>query len=293
MVCPTENDGDYYSCCRNSTTQPHQSPPDASAAYAFALVGNGTVQRSQLLSHLTAIELLLRTRPVYDVLSLQTSEYASHPFVRDQIDRLGVHRQIIPMVPKPRCKHATGWVGHLMPTYSLLVGLWNVTLYRKILYLDSDVAVLYSLDAALSSFLHSSAVELRTALGCQSHPTPGKFNTGVWGISPSRRYVRILLERLRGGDFECGVGFQTLAGTEFRQNCYDVLPTSSRLNVLSTRFDDTVPSASLVPYRIRPLLLTPERSLSSFEARGGIRSSPQAAPKLIVSHLQPPGPPST
>ena len=39
----------------------------------------------------------------------------------------------------------------------------------------------------------------------------------------------------------------------------------------------------------RPLLRTPERSLSSLEARGGPRSPSQAAPKSRIFHVQPAG----
>ena len=41
----------------------------------------------------------------------------------------------------------------------------------------------------------------------------------------------------------------------------------------------------------RPLRRTPERSPSRFEACGGLRSSPQVAPKLRMRHGQPPGSP--
>ena len=38
-----------------------------------------------------------------------------------------------------------------------------------------------------------------------------------------------------------------------------------------------------------PLLRTPQRSLSSLEACRGLRTAPQAAPKLRMFHFQPPG----
>ena len=41
--------------------------------------------------------------------------------------------------------------------------------------------------------------------------------------------------------------------------------------------------------RLRPLPCTPEQSLSLSEARRGLRSPAQAAPKLKIPHFQPPG----
>ena len=53
----------------------------------------------------------------------------------------------------------------------------------------------------------------------------------------------------------------------------------------STLSEDTVPSASLDHPKLGPLLRTPERSLSSSEARRGPGSSPQPAPKLRMLPL--------
>jgi hypothetical protein len=56
--------------------------------------------------------------------------------------------------------------------------------------------------------------------------------------------------------------------------------------VASALFDDSAPSASLDCERLGLRLRTPERSLSILDARRGLSSPPQAAPKF---HFHPPG----
>ena len=64
---------------------------------------------------------------------------------------------------------------------------------------------------------------------------------------------------------------------------------SSWLKTASILSDDTAPSASLDLWRLRPLLCNPERRPSRLEAYHGLRSPPQAGPKLRIFHFQPPG----
>ena len=77
---------------------------------------------------------------------------------------------------------------------------------------------------------------------------------------------------------------------------WDFLMRSSKRWGLAAGFKRPTPCLTTAPHlppwtvqRLRPLLRTPERSLSRLEAYHGLRSSPQAAPKLRSFHFQPPG----
>ena len=198
------------------------------AAFAFGLVGIGSVQWNQVLSHLTAIELLQRTRPTYDIVSLQTKEYHAISDLQRQLVASGVKPHLIATQARPRCRSGgveeMRWFEHLVGTYSLVVGLWNLTEYRKVLYLDSDAAVLRGIDHTLRTFLQSSAQELRSPISCRTLPSRSLYNTGVWGVSPSSSYAIGLRDAVASGDFACGVGFQTLASAYGINNTFNVLP---------------------------------------------------------------------
>jgi hypothetical protein len=195
-----------------------------SAAYALAAVGSGTVDASLVLSHLTAIELLMRTKPAHDVISLQTPEYMRHQFLQSQLVRHGALGHAVAMQPRPNCRQARSvkslWFERLVPTFSLVIGLWNLTRYTKVLYLDSDLAVLQTLDDAVERFLRAAVTEMRTPIGCDPGATHSAYNTGVWGVTPSSQYAAGLSDFVQAGQFECGVGFQWVASVYGRNNSF-------------------------------------------------------------------------
>ena len=172
--------------------------------------------------------MLLRTEPSYGVVSLQTAEYYRIAELKQQLVASGVKPHLIPTLARPQCRQGSvaeaRWFEHLYPTYSLVVGLWNLTRYRKVLYLDSDVAVLRGIDHRFRTFMDSDAQELRSPLSCRSLPSRSMYNTGVWGVTPSAAYAKGLYDAIAAGGYACGVGFQTLSSSYGLNNTFEPLP---------------------------------------------------------------------
>ena len=103
-------------------------------------------------------------------------------------------------------------------TYTILAA-WNLTQYRAVLVLDSDLALRQSLDHVLLAMLARPEIaEARTPEGCLDAVSVGPlrgnyFNTGVWGVRPDAHVWAALVRWLQSGtrEHQCGIGIQTAA----------------------------------------------------------------------------------
>ena len=120
--------------------------------------------------------------------------------------------------PDSRLLPETANTSYFDATYSILAA-WNLTRYRAVMVLDSDLAVRKSLDHVLFAMLARPEIaEARTPEGCLDaiavHPWRGNFfNTGVWAVRPSREVFKAVVHFLQhsGGELQCGIGIQTAA----------------------------------------------------------------------------------
>ena len=93
-----------------------------------------------------------------------------------------------------------------------IFNIWNMTEYDKIMYMDGDLAVLRNMDHLVYEWATSGKTELRTPLSCDQISTDIRYNTGVWGVTPSQNTFQRLHEWITSGKYKkCGVGFQTAA----------------------------------------------------------------------------------
>ena len=105
--------------------------------------------------------------------------------------------------------------------------VWNLTDYRKLVWLEADQLVLRPLDALWSSLdgprdarvssKLPAAAAAKTLLGpyssCERGRKSSKFNTGVLLLRPSKKRYGYFVDALRGGkeaNYTCHDGFQTL-----------------------------------------------------------------------------------
>ena len=172
----------------------HARPATAGdAAYSFALFG--ACGASSELTLLTAVSLLLRTRPIFPVLSLLGETCWAKSALRRRLERLGAVPVLVPEIQDVRCAgRRFGPDSKPLPTdqkqsyfdatYSIL-SVWNLTAYRAVLALDADLIVMRNLDHVLMAMLARPEIaEARTPEGCLDavsvQPTRGNyFNTGV------------------------------------------------------------------------------------------------------------------
>tara|TARA_Y100001980_G_C14520378_1_gene295656 strand:- start:162 stop:980 length:819 start_codon:yes stop_codon:yes gene_type:complete len=210
-------------------------------AYVFAIVGNVTKER--VAEHLTAIELLKKSGAQIGIVSLQTPNSATG--LSKGLKQLNVTVRSVLSFRGP-CKDSPQF--RFEATYDILQ-IWNLTEYDKVLYLDNDLAVRSNPDNVFKSWAGQSTTELRTPTGC-SDPNPSAlstgYNTGVWGVTPSRKYFVRLKEWLQNGSYACGIGFQTWANAYGRHNKFSVLPVSWNLKA------DTLVTKCMARQRIVP-----------------------------------------
>ena len=210
-------------------------PPDAleqrRAAYVLALFGAPqgdeltASQRRAAASLLTGVSILREHRSAFPTVAMLSVEWFAKRVLTSGLEKL--HAKPLPMtsVRTPNCTgHKTRWKT-LSLTYSILA-IWSLEQFHVVLYLDTDVAVVRSLDHVLLYMLRSPALtEMRSAAGCAelaqdpaaSSPVEhcmqrsACYNTGVWAVRPNQSTFERLLRYLEGGRSPCGNGFQMAA----------------------------------------------------------------------------------
>ena len=197
------------------------------AAYAFSLFG--PCKPASQLGLLTAITLLRKLQPVFPIVAMLGEDCWVTSSLRRQLVGLGALTELVPEVQNVTCSgrrygpdskmlSADVNASYFDATYTIL-GAWNLTKYRAVMVLDSDLAVRRSLDHVLVAMLARPEIaEARTPEGCldaiASHPWRGNyFNTGVWGVRPHAEVYKSIVHFLQhnGGEMQCGIGIQTAA----------------------------------------------------------------------------------
>tara|TARA_B100000683_G_scaffold258031_1_gene280235 strand:+ start:1792 stop:2565 length:774 start_codon:yes stop_codon:yes gene_type:complete len=189
-------------------------------AYVFGLVGTPNVL--QKATHLAAIELLRRTGAAHDVVSLQTQE--APPALKNALHQLNATAlRVEPVHGRCTAKHHKAFRFAFSFTFARL---WEQTQYDKLMYFDADLAILSNPDKVFEPWAVANTSELRAPIGCAPHATASKYNTGVWGMTPSREYFSKLHHWLVHAEKGCGIGFQSWIGTFGRNNSFTRLPLS-------------------------------------------------------------------
>ena len=234
------------------------------AAYALSLYGE--CAPAAQLNLLTALALLARTRPVFPIVAMLGERCWKSAELREELQARGATPVRQPEVRGVRCVgrrygpdsrplawNATG--SYFDATYTILAA-WNLTKFRAVLVLDSDLAVRRSLDHVLMAMLARPEIaEARTPEGCldavSSSPYRGNyFNTGVWGVRPDARVYTALSRWLTSGtsEHQCGIGIQTAAKGFFHKIridphrfyapadcCVDMLPETENVAMAPPR----------------------------------------------------------
>lgn len=196
------------------------------AAYALALFGKCAAASQVTL--LTAAALLHATQPIFPVVAM-LGERCWESALPGRLQEQGTMPLRVPEIHGVKCSGQRYGPGsrRLAPdanmsyfddTYTILAA-WNLTQYRAVLVLDSDLLVRRSLDHVLLTMLARPEIaEARTPEGCLDaalvEPTRGNFfNTGVWGVRPDALVYSALVHFLKSGtrEHQCGIGIQTAA----------------------------------------------------------------------------------
>ena len=194
----------------------------SSAAYAFALVGGCAKQEAPLL---TANELLQATRPTFPVIAMVTPSCWLGPRIR-RIRQARMQPIALQAVGAERVNCTGRFRGlpmHFQNTYAIF-GMFGLTQYAALLYLDTDLAILSNLDHLLLGLLAapSDEAQIWTPQECKSfRPRQYNFNTGVWGIRPNLQTNRELMDFVASGRHRCHIGFQTAATSFFGTNRWE------------------------------------------------------------------------
>ena len=176
-------------------------------AYAFALVGNA-LSDQHVITHLTALRLFLLTAPQFDVISVQTENMKPNERLQTRLNRLGVRSVFVKPIVSPHCRDSITF--RFAFSYTIM-NIWNLTAYDKIVYMDGDLVALRNFDDKVRRWATSGTIELRTPIRCATAVTRTTYNTGVWGVTPSRHTFQRLYDWLQGPNYRCGIGFQTAA----------------------------------------------------------------------------------
>lgn len=217
-------------------------------AYGFALV-NGCDHYQQSL--LAAATTLMHTQPRHPVLALLTQKCWEHAggAMREQLRGAGLRPVLIETISDMKCMGKAARGGYFTSQYSTLA-IFNLTEFRAILMLDTDISVVRNIDHVLDEMLRRPRLaQIRTPQSCRSLDIPvhaygtrqpgggmcqtrdgcrsrdlsaaEKWNGGVWGVSPRADVYREIRAFLRSGKYGCSVGLQNAAtaffGTEASQ----------------------------------------------------------------------------
>ena len=128
----------------------------------------------------------------------------------------------MPSIGAVKCSGRTRFGGapfaHTYDKFSI----WNLTAWRNILYVDSDVAVLRNMDHVLRAMLGSPTIaHVITTEGCsnfsahkeplvltEGHKLARFINTGVWAVRPNGVVHSSLLNYLGTTRLPCDLGDQ-------------------------------------------------------------------------------------
>ena len=200
-VWPTANGRPLITTAVVSST-----PSNLRIAYCLALVGAPTV--AMAAQHLAAISLLRQTGTKKDVLSMQSPNSILR--LGDALRTLDTKVVFVPHVEGKCRTSSSAEQTRFRFSFSFhILRVYEQTQYDKILYLDGDLAVRTPPDRLVEAWARQGTTELRTPTGCNRVPDQKHYNTGVWGITPSRDYAAGLYPWLAAGKFPCGIGFQT------------------------------------------------------------------------------------
>lgn len=194
---------------------------NVSIGYVFALVG--APDRHLAAQHLTAISLLRSLHPIYPIVSLQSTSVCAwaNSRLRVILQAMRVRTICVPPIIT-RCSTRSP---RFAPTYTKF-HVWNLTEYDKIVFLDSDLATMHSLDRVVHGWAQDAGtMELRAPLGCEARPRSAWWNTGVWGVTPFAPYFAALRTWLETqSSFACHSGDQSAASACCKGNSYTPLP---------------------------------------------------------------------
>jgi len=197
-------------------------------AYAFMLYGKQAVGTTiadcceGLMTMMYTIRKFDKIRPIVLLVTVPT-------FFDDLIlKKLGVDVRQVPIVQGPeRCIEELGEAKiRLLDSYTK-VHVWNLTDFRTVVYLESDMLAQDSLDEVFDRF---RCIAGEDVLGISPKGNDGCWqgdwsrmyasmglsgNTGFLVVRPSVRFVQQYIYELKHADFRCGDGSQTLENQVF------------------------------------------------------------------------------
>lgn len=207
------------------------------AAYALSLFGECAPPAQVQL--LTAAAILKSRLPIFPVLALLGERCAASASLVAALRAEGTEPIAVPEVRGVKCNGprfgpdskrlpANATTSYFDATYTILAA-WNLTQFRAVMILDSDLAVRQNLDHVLVAMLARPEIaEARTPEGCLDavsvSPYRGNyFNTGVWAVRPDAAVFGSLVRWLQSGtrEHQCGIGIQTAAKGFFSRQRID------------------------------------------------------------------------
>jgi hypothetical protein len=198
------------------------------AAYVFALFGSPTgneltpSQSRAAASLLTSIAILRRHNSAFPSVAMLSADWFANKVLADGLEKLHAKPLLVAngTMGTPKC---TG-EGVRWETMSLtfnILAIWSLEQFQVVLYLDTDIAVVHSLDHVLLYMLRNPTVtEMRSPAGCAEHAQdpaasqPVKdcvkkyvcYNTGVWAVRPHRHTFNALVPYPNLGHCPCATG---------------------------------------------------------------------------------------
>ena len=201
---------------------------EGNGAYAFGLFGGGCSPHLQS-ALLAAIHALLHVGPTFPIVTMLGESCAGpgHAWLYTQLASVHVLPVRVSEIKEIPCgnRSKSSQGGRLVPTYTM-GAIWNLTQYEVVLYLDSDLAVVRSLDHVIRALLREREyTEYRTPVACRTAESTltigAPFNTGVWAVRPNAttyaNFVSWMRSNTDGRHFGCGIGFQDAATNYFSQ----------------------------------------------------------------------------
>ena len=199
------------------------------ASYVFPLFGC-TERPAAVFSLLAALQLLQETKPRHPILAMLTGSCCHDAALALALRDAGVNRTCVPPVDGISCAggdRRAVFGSYRNQTYAKL-HIWALTDYDVALSLDTDVAVMRSLDGVLDRMAADRTLrEARSPQGCLSarDATHRFFNTGVWAVQPDAAVHAAFMRYLRSGHSRCYGGDQSAAlGFFAGRRAWPVLP---------------------------------------------------------------------
>ena len=204
------------------------------AAYAFAVLGSCALElQAQAIAAMT---LLQRQQPRFPLVAMLSASCFAAVRLHAVLSEMDVRPHTVPAElseawsVRHRCVGKADITLRLPPhktsshSYRAMydkLSVWNLTDYKALLFLDSDLAVLRPLDHVLEEMVARPEVGQAIAQdGCYPiSPSSRGLNLGVWGVRPSALLFRSLFNLVKVARLPCdNTPVQSVARKFFRFN---------------------------------------------------------------------------